>query len=118
MRKKIAILGLFLCVVMIPAALYAEMGVGIILGEPSGVSVKMGNFPVLGIGWSFASATDNRIDATIDMWLFNDHFIEMLDWYLGVGVKVGLNLNQGNDNTDRNYIWNCGAWLHRDDNSC
>jgi hypothetical protein len=99
MNKKIAVVGLFIMVLMIPAA-FAETGVGIVLGEPTGLTIRSGNFPVIGLGWSLASGKSNRIDATVDMWLINDHFIEMLDWYLGVGAKIGIKTNQGNDNSD------------------
>ncbi len=94
MKKTIAII-LFLLVLLVPAATFAGTGVGIVLGEPTGLTFKSANLAI-GLGWSFASA-DNRIDATIDWWLINDHFVEMLDWYLGAGAKVGIKLNQNTD---------------------
>ena len=94
MKKTIAII-LFLLVLLVPATTFAGTGVGIVLGEPTGLTFKSGNLAI-GLGWSFASA-DNRIDATIDWWLINDHFVEMLDWYLGAGAKVGIKLNQDTD---------------------
>lgn len=83
-KKFVAISMLFLALLM-PATLFAEQGIGIVLGEPTGLSYKGGNLAI-GLGWSFAS-DKNRIDATIDWWLINKDFIEMLDWYLGVGIK-------------------------------
>ena len=98
MKKTTAII-LFLLVLMVPAATFAGTGVGFVLGEPTGLTFKTNNL-VVGIGWSFSSGVDNRIDATIDWWLINKDFVEMLNWYLGVGAKVGIKTNQGNDNTD------------------
>ena len=95
MIKKIMTISMLIFVLLIPATLFAEQGIGIVLGEPTGLTYKSGNLAI-GLGWSFASA-DNRIDATIDWWLINDHFIEMFDWYLGAGAKVGLKLNQETD---------------------
>ena len=93
--KKITATILFLLIMMVPAASFADIGVGLVAGEPTGLTFKMDNL-VIGIGWSFVSP-DNRIDATIDWWLINDHLVEMFDWYLGAGAKIGLKLNQNND---------------------
>ena len=90
MGKKITIISLLLFILLIPAASFAEIGVGAIIGEPTGLSFKLGNFPVIGLGWS---TFNSSIDATVDMWFINDHFVEMLDWYLGVGAKLGIKSN-------------------------
>ena len=76
-------------------SLFALPGIGVILGEPSGVSVKFGDFPVLGISWSFV----NRLNATVDWWILNSELVDPLDWYLGVGANILLKFNQGNTNT-------------------
>ncbi|MCK5153982.1 MAG: hypothetical protein KAQ93_06440 [Spirochaetales bacterium] len=91
MIKKIGALSLLLIMLILPVTAFAEQGIGIVLGEPTGLSYKTGNLAI-GLGWSFATA-DSRIDATADWWLINDHLIEMFDWYLGAGIKLGLNLN-------------------------
>ena len=95
MVKKFVVISVFFLALLMPATLFADQGVGIVLGEPTGLSYKSGNLAI-GLGWSFTSA-DNRIDATIDWWLINDHLVEMFDWYLGAGAKLGLKLNQDND---------------------
>ena len=96
MGKKIIIISLLLLILLVPASLFAEIGAGIVLGEPTGLSFKSGNLAV-GLGWSFASKSDNRIDASIDWWLINEDFVGPLNWYLGVGTKIGLKLNQDKD---------------------
>lgn len=95
MIKKLVIISILFLTLLMPSALFAEMGIGIVLGEPTGLTFKTDNLAI-GIGWSFAS-TNDRIDATIDWWLINDHLVEMFDWYLGAGAKVRLNLNQNTD---------------------
>ena len=91
MIKKIGALSLLLIILILPVTVFAEQGIGIVLGEPTGLSYKTGNLAI-GLGWSFA-ADDSRIDATADWWLITDNLIEIFDWYLGVGIKLGLNLN-------------------------
>jgi hypothetical protein len=93
--KKTAASILFLLILMVPVAAFADTGIGLVVGEPTGITFKTDNL-VIGIGWSFAAA-DDRIDATIDWWLINDNLTEILDWYLGAGAKVRLNLNQNTD---------------------
>lgn len=95
MINKIVAVGLLLIILVLPVTAFADQGIGIVLGEPTGLSYKTGDL-VIGLGWSF-TANDSRIDATADWWLINDHLIEMFDWYLGAGIKLGLNLNNDND---------------------
>lgn len=95
MVKKLVIISILFLTLLMPVALFAEMGIGIVVGEPTGLTFKADKL-VIGIGWSFTS-TNDRIDATIDWWLINDHLFEMFDWYLGAGAKIGLKLNQDND---------------------
>ncbi len=93
--KKAAVSILFLLILMVPVATFADTGIGLVVGEPTGITFKTDNL-VIGIGWSFAAA-DDRIDATVDWWLVNENLTEILDWYLGAGAKVRLNLNQNTD---------------------
>lgn len=95
MTKTIVAIVFLVVFILVPLMSFADMGIGVILGEPSGVSFRIGNFPVATVGWSFT----NRIDATLDFWIINDDFIEFFDWYLGVGLRTGIKINQGNDNT-------------------
>ncbi len=85
MGKKIIYISIFIFMLIIPTASFAKQGLGIVLGEPTGLSYKAGNLAI-GLGWSFASDKD-RIDTTIDWWLINKDFVEMMNWYLGIGIK-------------------------------
>lgn len=95
MVKKLVIISILFLTLLMPVALFAEMGIGIVVGEPTGLTIKADKL-VIGIGWSFAAA-DDRIDATIDWWLINENLTDILDWYLGAGAKVRLNLNKNTD---------------------
>ena len=65
----------------------AEVAAGIILGEPTGISVRINHFPILGIAWS----------APHDwMYLHGDYYFidraieggENVRWYLGAGAAL------------------------------
>ena len=96
LKRTLAILIVFLFLFISSSSIFSSPGIGVILGEPSGASIKIGNFPVLGISWSFR----NRLNATVDWWLFNSELVEPLDWYLGVGANIYLGFNQGVGNTN------------------
>jgi hypothetical protein len=65
----------------------AEVGGGIIIGEPTGLSLRIGHFPVLGIAWSLR-ADWMRIHA--DYWLLDRQLSYPLNWYVGVGGILGV----------------------------
>ncbi|MBN1130325.1 MAG: hypothetical protein JXA71_15140 [Chitinispirillaceae bacterium] len=65
----------------------AEVAAGIIIGEPTGISVRIDNFPVLGIAWSL------RHDWMYvhGDYLFIDRVLQdPLRWYLGGGLFVAV----------------------------
>jgi hypothetical protein len=64
--------------------LHADVAVGIIVGEPTGISFKYDNFPVLGVAWSF----ENYFHVHVDFWLLNPVLSEPVTWFLGVGGKA------------------------------
>ncbi|MBN1897938.1 MAG: DUF3996 domain-containing protein [Spirochaetes bacterium] len=69
-------------------------GIGIIIGEPTGLSLKFGNFPVLGIAWSF----DEYIHLHCDYWLKNAYLGGPFDWFIGVGGKLLIYESGKDDN--------------------
>jgi hypothetical protein len=84
---------------MLPKHIYG-FGIGIIIGEPTGISLKFGNFPVLGIAWSLG----NVLHINCDYWLHNTSLSEPFLWYVGVGGKIlfgevreGKNKVEGNE---------------------
>lgn len=62
--------------------------VGIIIGEPTGLSLKYNTFPVMGIAWSI----ENHFHFHADYWILNNTFLDVdnLYYYVGVGGKISL----------------------------
>ena len=88
MSKKnlnLMVVTIFLIWLILPLSSYGT-GVGIIIGEPTGLSLKFGNFPVLGIAWSF----ENFLLVNCDYWFHNPTLSEPFFWYAGIGGKVGF----------------------------
>lgn len=89
---------LFMIIVLsVPAMISAKstdrLGAGIIIGEPTGISLKYSNFPVLGIAWS----VENHFHVHCDYWVHEDTLKAPVNWYVGVGGKVRLFTNDSND---------------------
>ena len=57
---------------------------GIILGEPTGLTFKYNNFPILGLAWSFE---DDTCHIHCDYWIVNKNLVKVIDWYGGIGLK-------------------------------
>jgi len=92
--KKIAFLFAVAIATIISNA-KAEIAAGIIIGEPTGVSVRVDHFPVLGFAWSL---NKNWMHIQGD-YIFIDNVIQdPLRWYLGGGLFLGIsddNVNFG-----------------------
>ncbi len=74
----------FILAIYSPGLVAASTGIGIILGEPTGLSFRMNNFPVAGLGWSF----NNYIHFHCDYWIINDVLKDEINWYIGAGGKL------------------------------
>ncbi|MEA1910353.1 MAG: hypothetical protein U9N32_01595 [Spirochaetota bacterium] len=87
MTKKIILIALFLAVLLFPVTVVADMGIGGIAGysQPTGLSFKVNNFPVVSIGWSLDG---NWISGTVDYWFINKKIERNVLWYLGAGAKM------------------------------
>jgi hypothetical protein len=94
MKKAILIIVSILFISSFAGAKSSLTGVGIYgnygnLGSGLGLTLKFGNFPVLGLQWDFAG--QGRIGATIDYWVINQGLGgTALSYYLGVGAFGGL----------------------------
>ncbi len=64
----------------------AATGLGIILGEPTGISFRYNNFPIIGIGWSFSGSGSFHLHC--DYWIKNPPLKHSFSWYIGVGGKL------------------------------
>jgi hypothetical protein len=84
------------CVVIIASrpAFGSEIAGGFILGEPTGFSLRVNQFPVLGFGWSLSH---DWMYVNCDYWIINKPIPDtrQLDWFLGVGGAVGVGGNHG-----------------------
>lgn len=83
---KRTILAIALAASLSITAVSADTGVGVILGEPTGVSVLFNNRIAAAAAWSL----DNYLHVHADWWFVNDAFIAPFNWFLGVGGKVRL----------------------------
>jgi len=73
---------LFLCSVF-QQKIYAKTGVGVIIGDPTAFSIKVNNFPVIGVGYSLLGK--GSVYASVDYWIINKPLSTPINWYLGVG---------------------------------
>ncbi|MFW5694441.1 MAG: hypothetical protein ACOCYB_04685 [Alkalispirochaeta sp.] len=81
--KKLIVL-IILVLVISAGTVTADTGVGVILGDPTGVSALFGNRVAVAAAWSL----DSYLHLHADLWLLNRQLVDPLDWYLGVGGKV------------------------------
>ncbi|MEX2443388.1 MAG: hypothetical protein WD492_07275 [Alkalispirochaeta sp.] len=88
--KKILLLLLLVLVISV-GTVAADTGVGVILGDPTGVSVLFGNRVALAAAWSL----DSYLHLHADLWLLNRPLVDPLNWYFGVGGKLQVVTDQG-----------------------
>ena len=74
-----------------------RMAAGIMVGDPSGITLKFGQFPVLAFGWS---GIHSRLHLNLDYWIINRVLEEPFYWYLGVGGKIWIWGNRNAAGTD------------------
>ena len=79
---------------MAPLSVFADIGIGGIAGydQPTGVTFKIDNFPIVSLGWSI---TGNWISGTVDYWILNEKLERNILWFAGVGVKTSMGKSIG-----------------------
>lgn len=87
MKKTVSLLAILLCISIFystssDAASSKKFGAGIILGEPTGISLKYQDF-ASGIAWS----VQNHLHIHVDYWIFKRTLKKPVDWFVGAGVK-------------------------------
>lgn len=92
--KKIIVVLLLVLVVSV-GTVTADTGVGVILGDPTGISALFGNRVAVAAAWGL----DSYLHLHADVWLLNRRLVDPLDWYFGVGGKVQV-LGNDNDSDD------------------
>ena len=65
----------------------AEVAAGIIIGEPTGVSIRIDHFPVLGFAWSLHR---DWMYVHGDYIFIDNVLQDPLRWYLGGGLFLGI----------------------------
>jgi hypothetical protein len=69
----------------------AEVAAGVILGEPTGISVRINHFPILGFAWS---GTYNWTYIYGDYILIDRTVENNVRWYLGAGAAILIGNNE------------------------
>lgn len=94
------------CVALTPITAFAapqnsqeSPGIGIILGEPTGLSFRYRNFPILGLAWS---VPNDSFHIHADYWVYRTALVPKpkIDWYIGGGLKY-LHRRHGDDHPGR-----------------
>ncbi len=83
MKSRLILVVLLVCFIVIPVA--ADIGAGIVLGSPSGVSVLIDNRVAFAAAWNIEKSL---LHLHGDLWLLRQTLDDPLDWYVGVGGKV------------------------------
>ncbi|TAL36739.1 MAG: hypothetical protein EPN93_07920 [Spirochaetes bacterium] len=76
---------LFIFLTALPARTATPQGpgIGIMIGEPTGLTFRYRSFPVIGLAWSI----ENHFHAHCDYWVYTAPLAATLDWYAGAGAK-------------------------------
>jgi len=78
--------------VLTASPLTAKGGIGIAIGDPTGITLRIEKFPVLTVGYHFFSK-NGYIDANLDFWIIHNRLgakKTKLNWYLGVGASTDI----------------------------
>lgn len=92
MRRSIPLFFLFFSFASV--TLSADVGVGVILGSPTGLSALFGNRIAVAAAWNLQ---DERFHVHGDVWLLRQQLVDPVDWYLGVGGKTQVKSGNGDD---------------------
>ena len=82
--RRVVFAGLLALLVAAPVS--ADVGSGIILGDPTGLSALFDNRVAAAVAWDVS----NYLHLHADVWLIRRLLAEPVDWYLGVGGKVKI----------------------------
>jgi hypothetical protein len=87
MKSKCIALLSALTIIAFAPRVDAEIAAGIILGIPSGISLRIDHFPVLAFGWDL----DGQEMHVQGDYIFIDKVLQdPLRWYLGAGLFLGV----------------------------
>ena len=84
--KRVLILFLVLFALFLPAALSADTGAGVVLGDPTGVSLLFDERIAVAAAWDVSQ----HLHLHGDLWLFKRQLVEPVDWYMGLGARLQI----------------------------
>jgi len=91
-KKYLIITGFILSLLVFNRPTEARGGIGLVAGQPSGITFRINQFPVVTIGYSFLSDSQ-WIHGSLDFWALNPSLGGQFKWYLGLGANIGLYTN-------------------------
>ncbi len=86
MKKSLLIVVLLCAFLAFPLAAFEDIGVGVIVGDPTGVSLLVDEKIAAGAAWDISK----HLHLHGDYWLIKQSLKEPLNWYMGLGAKFLL----------------------------
>lgn len=86
MRRFVTMVVLLGSFAIVPVA--ADVGVGVILGSPTGISALFGNRVAVAAAWNVQR---DQVHLHGDVWLLHQELVDPVNWFLGAGGKFQLN---------------------------
>ena len=83
-KKLLVILLHIFFLIWISGAIQASVGVGIIVGDPKGLTIKIKNFPIFEVDWEF----EHHFRVHCDYWVKTKKLDNEIYVFAGVGVKL------------------------------
>jgi len=80
-----------------------KFGAGIIIGEPTGISLKYLNF-ASGIAWS----VQNHLHIHVDYWIYNGLLKSPVNWFIGAGAKFRYMTKESKDRKEKDNAFGFG----------
>ncbi|MES0490922.1 MAG: hypothetical protein ABUK01_13075 [Leptospirales bacterium] len=71
--------------------LSAKTGIGVMGGDPNGITLKFNNFPVIELGYDlgWGGGSSGSFDLNVDYWIINKPLGgKNFFWFLGIGASV------------------------------
>ena len=82
--KRMSLVILLVIALGLPAALSADTGAGVVLGDPTGVSLLFEERIAVAAAWDVS----HHLHLHGDLWLFARRLVDPVDWYMGVGARL------------------------------
>lgn len=76
----------------------ADFGVGIVVGDPTGLTIRNDKFPVVELGWSFIT-NKQSLNVNVDYWMMHSAFFSTpFKYFIGIGGHGSFSANSGKNN--------------------